>query len=218
MVAGALQDYSPPDPESPRGRILAAARQLFADTGFEGTSTRLVAEAAGVNLAMIHYYYQNKERLYEQVMIGELLGLFHGVAGSLEKNLPIEEVLVSIPINLMLLLRDRPTWAKLFHREVASGGVHLRRIFRNMGDRGPAGAREIFRNAYEDGVKRGILRDLPAGSVHELLISIGYSALFFGSIISDLDGSDYMDEKTWNDRLKTLDTLLRKGLLVERQS
>lgn len=45
--------------------IMQAAEQLFADKGFDGTSVRDIAESAGVNLAMISYYFGSKEKLME---------------------------------------------------------------------------------------------------------------------------------------------------------
>ncbi|HWJ89591.1 MAG TPA: TetR family transcriptional regulator [Flavisolibacter sp.] len=45
--------------------IMEAAERLFADKGFAGTSVRDIAEAAGVNLAMISYYFGSKEKLME---------------------------------------------------------------------------------------------------------------------------------------------------------
>src|SRR6476646_555713 len=45
--------------------IIEAAEALFADKGFAGTSVRDIAEAAGVNLAMISYYFGSKEKLME---------------------------------------------------------------------------------------------------------------------------------------------------------
>ena len=46
-------------------QIMEAAEKLFAGKGFEGTSVRDIAEAAGVNLAMISYYFGSKEKLME---------------------------------------------------------------------------------------------------------------------------------------------------------
>lgn len=46
-------------------QIMDAAEKLFADKGFDGTSVRDIAEAAGVNLAMISYYFGSKEKLME---------------------------------------------------------------------------------------------------------------------------------------------------------
>jgi len=46
-------------------QIMEAAEKLFAATGFDGTSVRDIADAAGVNLAMISYYFGSKEKLME---------------------------------------------------------------------------------------------------------------------------------------------------------
>lgn len=54
--------------EDTRGRILEAALELFAASGFEGASTRTIAERAGVNLPAIQYYFGSKEGLYRAVV------------------------------------------------------------------------------------------------------------------------------------------------------
>ena len=46
-------------------QIVDAAEVLFAEKGFEGTSVRDIAEAAGINIAMISYYFGSKEKLME---------------------------------------------------------------------------------------------------------------------------------------------------------
>jgi len=53
-----------PRGEDTRRRILDTAIELFATEGYEGTSTRLLAERAGVNLPAIQYYFGSKEGLY----------------------------------------------------------------------------------------------------------------------------------------------------------
>lgn len=51
-----------------RGNILDAAEDLFAERGYAATSVRRIAEAAGVNAAMIHYYFGNKKSLLHAVL------------------------------------------------------------------------------------------------------------------------------------------------------
>lgn len=46
-------------------QIMEAAEMLFAEKGFNGTSVRDIAEKAGVNLAMISYYFGSKDKLFE---------------------------------------------------------------------------------------------------------------------------------------------------------
>lgn len=49
---------------NPKLRILDAAEQLFAVKGFDGVTVRDIAEQAHVNVAMINYYFGNKDDLY----------------------------------------------------------------------------------------------------------------------------------------------------------
>ena len=48
-------------------QILTTAEKLFASKGFDGTSIRDIAEEAGVNIAMISYYFGSKEKLMETI-------------------------------------------------------------------------------------------------------------------------------------------------------
>lgn len=54
--------------EDSRRRILESALDLFAAHGYEGASTRQIAEGAGVNLPAIQYYFGNKEGLYRAII------------------------------------------------------------------------------------------------------------------------------------------------------
>jgi AcrR family transcriptional regulator len=59
-------------------KIKAAAKKLFTQKGFAATRTRDIAEEAGINLALLNYYFRSKNRLFELVM-WENLSLFMGV-------------------------------------------------------------------------------------------------------------------------------------------
>jgi AcrR family transcriptional regulator len=53
-----------PRGEETRARIVMAALALFGERGFDGASTRDIAERAGVNAPAIGYYFDNKEGVY----------------------------------------------------------------------------------------------------------------------------------------------------------
>lgn len=59
----------PPGPRDERGvlqaRILGAARDAFADTGYAGTTIRSVARAADVDPALVYHYFGSKDRLLD---------------------------------------------------------------------------------------------------------------------------------------------------------
>src|SRR4051812_48880092 len=46
-------------------QIISTAERLFSTKGFDGTSVRDIADEAGVNIAMISYYFGSKEKLME---------------------------------------------------------------------------------------------------------------------------------------------------------
>ncbi|MBW8362895.1 MAG: TetR/AcrR family transcriptional regulator [Kaistella sp.] len=57
-------------------KILISASKIFTEKGFSGTRTRDIAEEAGINLALLNYYFRSKEKLFEQVMKVKIVLLF----------------------------------------------------------------------------------------------------------------------------------------------
>jgi AcrR family transcriptional regulator len=79
-------------PEETRGRILAATRALFAKKGRRGTTTREIAELAGVNEATLFRHFGHKDALIEACALHycpavELQELLPGLNGELESDL-----------------------------------------------------------------------------------------------------------------------------------
>lgn len=57
-----------PGPNETREAILAAARELFAEKGYDGASLRAIARQAGVDPALVHHYYGGKEGVFVAAM------------------------------------------------------------------------------------------------------------------------------------------------------
>jgi AcrR family transcriptional regulator len=49
--------------------ILDAARKVFLENGFDGATMQQIASEAGINKALLHYYFRGKDRLFEAVFI-----------------------------------------------------------------------------------------------------------------------------------------------------
>ncbi len=56
------------DPVSTRQKILAAATEVFAEHGFREATTRMICAKAGVNVALVNYYFRSKAELYKAVV------------------------------------------------------------------------------------------------------------------------------------------------------
>ena len=72
-------------------RILDAAHRVFLRSGTAGARTQEIAAEAGVNSALLHYYFRSKERLAAAVFHRAAGELFPLVAGILVSDLPLAE-------------------------------------------------------------------------------------------------------------------------------
>lgn len=61
---------------STEDKILLAASEVFTEKGFAGARTRDIADEAGINLALLNYYFRSKEKLFDQVMKVKIVLLF----------------------------------------------------------------------------------------------------------------------------------------------
>lgn len=57
-----------PAGEDTRGAIIVAARESFAENGYDATSLRAVARAAGVDPRLVHHYFESKAQLFTATM------------------------------------------------------------------------------------------------------------------------------------------------------
>ena len=116
------------DPDSMKAKILNAAKGQFAEYGFHGVTTRMMAKEVGIDISTLHYHWGDKENLYEAVLedinyeIGITLKEIEKVARGKSLSLRLE-----IAIDLMCdFLFEQPATAKLvmfshFHKTRGPG-------------------------------------------------------------------------------------------------
>jgi AcrR family transcriptional regulator len=90
-------------------KIKAAASLVFTKKGYAATRTRDIAEEAGMNLALLNYYFRSKEKLFEIVMLEKMTKFFGVVWQVLEsKDMTLEVKTASIVANYIDLLNENP--------------------------------------------------------------------------------------------------------------
>jgi TetR/AcrR family transcriptional regulator, regulator of cefoperazone and chloramphenicol sensitivity len=57
------------NPDSMKARILTAARKIFGEYGFHGTTTRMIAKAVDIDISTLYYHWGEKGDLYEAVIM-----------------------------------------------------------------------------------------------------------------------------------------------------
>jgi AcrR family transcriptional regulator len=67
-------------------KILEAAKQVFFDKGMDGARMQDIADKAGINKAMLHYYFRSKEKLFETIFADNFNHFFPKLTSILESD------------------------------------------------------------------------------------------------------------------------------------
>jgi len=67
-------------------RILEAARAVFLKKGMVGARMQEIADEAGINKALLHYYFRNKEKLFEGILTEVITRLSTGIKGIFDSD------------------------------------------------------------------------------------------------------------------------------------
>lgn len=101
--------------------ILQAAEQLIAQHGFDGASVRDIAQQAGVNVAMISYYFGSKERLLEAIIANRIATSGMMLETLLQnKDLDPIQKLDRLVENYVQRMMEHPHYHKIIIREQMS--------------------------------------------------------------------------------------------------
>ena len=68
-----------------KSHILNVAEKVFSEYGFDGASTRMISSRAGVNLAMLNYYFGSKEGLFLEIFKRKV-SLFPQILQNISEN------------------------------------------------------------------------------------------------------------------------------------
>lgn len=114
-----------------REKILDAADQLFGELGFEAASTRRIAEGSGVNKALIHYHFSNKQALFDAVLDRYYAELGEVLRGSISLEGDIRDRLARVIDVYVDFLGEHRAFCGMVQREVASGR-HVEQVRAHM--------------------------------------------------------------------------------------
>jgi len=166
----------PRNPEVAREAILRAALAEFAAEGLDGARTDHIARAAGVNKALLYYYFEDKEALYGAVL-DSTFGEMAKVVGSIfELPLSPRERLLEYVRTYFRFLAAGPLYPRIIQREMMRSGrtpsPHLKRIFETF--MRPTFGR--FAAMYQQGVDAGEFRPMDP---RQAIISINGAVVFY---------------------------------------
>ena len=148
-----------PDQET-RERILDAAHAVFFRKGTASSRTQEIAAEAGVNKALVHYYFGTKARLADAIFeraLGTLMPRIFGILADPDRS--IAEKVPAIVTSRSSSSPTRPYFAGYFVSELHAEPDRIARLMKKQGGTIPL---DVIRRQLREGARAGTIRRISA--------------------------------------------------------
>jgi AcrR family transcriptional regulator len=168
------------DAEVTKALIVDAALKEFAELGLAGARMDVIAKAAGVNKALLYYYFESKEQLYEGVIEQMFVTMTDALRGALgTANGAREKLLAFLDANFEVLAAQ-PAYARLLDQDLDIMKIFLRNLSPETMPRFVQRVAPLlteFRAVLEEGVQSGVFRSIDIDAVLPLLLMLVRTAV-----------------------------------------
>ncbi len=118
-----------PDTEK---KIFEAARAVFIERGFAGSRMQDIADRAGINKAMLHYYFRSKDLLFESVFRGVAPHVFGSIALAFSGDEPLPAKVEKLVHTYLDLMSEQPFVVGFVLSEMSRNPGRLQEIVRPL--------------------------------------------------------------------------------------
>ncbi|WP_179352136.1 TetR/AcrR family transcriptional regulator [Winogradskyella vidalii] len=151
--------------ENTEVQILEAAKTIFQSKGMDGARMQEIADEAGINKAMLHYYFRNKQLLFEAVFKNAFLLLAPQLSAVLNDNSSIEVKVRNFTSNYISFILVHPYIPSFIIQELNRNPDFILKLkdnpnFPNL---------EKFKKQVEEEVQQGLIKPI---SAEQLFINI----------------------------------------------
>lgn len=198
-------------PEQSRAAILRAAVREFAEHDIAGARTDAIARSAGVNKALLYYYYKDKQALYGAVL-DEVFGKMKArVYAVLDSDLTPRQKVMAYVETYFDYIAGNPLYPRLVQREMMRAGrrsPHLQRIVKDYFQ--PISAR--LTQVLQQGVAEGDFR--PVNPVHFISSMVAMIVFYFSNapVMQMVIGSNPLSPQRVAERREAVLDFISAGL------
>ncbi len=161
------------DAEATKAAILDAAENEFAANGLAGARTEAIGAQSGVTKAMIFYYFESKEKLYEAVLERAYFNRLRSVQKIALNDLEPEEAIAALVKQFIVGARQNPRWPRiLMYEAMQNKGKYYNKI-------GITSFYELIAGVIERGIDKGVFRLVDV--MHTAVNLVGLCNFYFCS-------------------------------------
>ncbi len=148
-------------------KIKEAARKVFLEKGFNGATTRDISKEAGLNCALMNYYFRSKEKLFAAVFEEMLHLFFQGMTTVLNKPISLKEKIVELIEHDFQTFKRNPSLCIFILNELHRDPDHLVNVIQSAKTQ----AALLFEQQLKEAIDQGIVRPVNMQHVLSLLLS-----------------------------------------------
>ena len=119
--------------DSTKEKIIQAAQLVFIRKGMDGARMQEIADEAGINKALLHYYFHSKEQLFNEVFYGILSRLIPGLIAIFKGDVPIMDKLEAVITEYDTFMNRNPYLPQFVFREINRDPDQLARFMSDQG-------------------------------------------------------------------------------------
>jgi AcrR family transcriptional regulator len=155
-------------------KIKEAARKLFTQKGYAMVRTRDIAAEAGINLALLNYYFRSKEKLFDIIMMENFRQFIQGISVNIyDEKTSIEEKIEKVTAAYIDLLTNHPDLPLFVLNEIRGNPSKIAtKIHAEVSP-----MRSFFLKQLQEGMKSG--KVAPIGYFHFIANLIGLTVFPF---------------------------------------
>lgn len=150
------------------GQILNAAKNVFQKKGMDGARMQEIADEAGINKAMLHYYYRSKQLLFEAVFSNAFSRLAPQLNKILNDDSSIEEKVKNFTSNYISFISKHPYLPNFIIQELNRNPKFFEKIQKSAA----FPTLEKFKSLVEEEVEKGILKPIDGEQLFINIISL----------------------------------------------
>src|SRR5215470_6986036 len=197
-----------------RATILAAAEQMFAKAGLAGARIDAIAAAAGVNKALLYYYFKSKGGLYEAVMEDHFQEFNRQALAVLGTPGPARAILLRYVSLYFDFISTRHRYAALYQQLMTARGRPLERLVRKY----LVPRTAAFKKLLERGIRAGEFR--AADARHTTLSVVGLIVFYFSAapVLRSLGHAAAYNGANLERRKREVLDFIRHGLFLNPQN
>lgn len=132
-------------------QILHAAKLIFQQHGFAGARMQAIADKAGINKSMLHYYFRSKDKLFQKVFQESMSQFFPEIFKVLNSDLELKPKVEKLVETYYGIFEEEPYLPRFVIHEMNQHPERFKKFIRHSGIEIPRGFIDQIRREVDSG-------------------------------------------------------------------